>query len=210
MCAVDNLNKGAAGGAVQWMNRMFGLPETAGSHGARARLDLRTRHEHRMHAKQPDVRPAIFSRRCSRSIRSRSIPPRACGCTNARRRARARSVWRPRRGGARLRTSGLDARARPRRRAAAIFRRMPCPCRCACARRERLVRFSRLRLHQRVLRQQRRGGERERAEAGLPHDRARRRWRPSKQPSTAAPPRPGAVTWGARRSGTASRARRSM
>ena len=30
MCAVDNLNKGAAGGAVQWMNRMFGLPETAG------------------------------------------------------------------------------------------------------------------------------------------------------------------------------------
>jgi len=30
MCALDNLNKGAAGGAVQWMNRMFDLPETAG------------------------------------------------------------------------------------------------------------------------------------------------------------------------------------
>ena len=30
MSAVDNLNKGAAGGAVQWMNRMFGLPETLG------------------------------------------------------------------------------------------------------------------------------------------------------------------------------------
>ncbi len=30
MSAVDNLNKGAAGGAVQWMNRLFGLPETAG------------------------------------------------------------------------------------------------------------------------------------------------------------------------------------
>ncbi len=30
MCALDNLNKGAAGGAVQWMNRMFGLPQTAG------------------------------------------------------------------------------------------------------------------------------------------------------------------------------------
>jgi N-acetyl-gamma-glutamyl-phosphate reductase common form len=30
MCAVDNLNKGAAGGAVQWMNRMFDLPETTG------------------------------------------------------------------------------------------------------------------------------------------------------------------------------------
>ncbi|HEY3785693.1 MAG TPA: N-acetyl-gamma-glutamyl-phosphate reductase [Steroidobacteraceae bacterium] len=30
MCAIDNLNKGAAGGAVQWMNRMFGVAETAG------------------------------------------------------------------------------------------------------------------------------------------------------------------------------------
>ncbi len=30
MCVVDNLNKGAAGGAVQWMNRMFGLAETSG------------------------------------------------------------------------------------------------------------------------------------------------------------------------------------
>ena len=30
MCVLDNLNKGAAGGAVQWMNRMFGLPETTG------------------------------------------------------------------------------------------------------------------------------------------------------------------------------------
>lgn len=30
MSVVDNLNKGAAGGAVQWMNRLFGLPETSG------------------------------------------------------------------------------------------------------------------------------------------------------------------------------------
>lgn len=30
MCVLDNLTKGAAGGAVQWMNRLFGLPETAG------------------------------------------------------------------------------------------------------------------------------------------------------------------------------------
>jgi N-acetyl-gamma-glutamyl-phosphate reductase len=30
MCVVDNLNKGAAGGAIQWMNRLLGLPETAG------------------------------------------------------------------------------------------------------------------------------------------------------------------------------------
>jgi N-acetyl-gamma-glutamyl-phosphate reductase common form len=30
MCVVDNLNKGAAGGAVQWMNRIFGLPQTSG------------------------------------------------------------------------------------------------------------------------------------------------------------------------------------
>ncbi len=30
MCAIDNLTKGAAGGAVQWMNRLFALPETTG------------------------------------------------------------------------------------------------------------------------------------------------------------------------------------
>lgn len=36
MCAVDNLNKGAAGGAVQWMNRLFGLPETTGLTAAAA------------------------------------------------------------------------------------------------------------------------------------------------------------------------------
>jgi N-acetyl-gamma-glutamyl-phosphate reductase len=30
LSVVDNLNKGAAGGAVQWMNRLFDLPETAG------------------------------------------------------------------------------------------------------------------------------------------------------------------------------------
>jgi len=30
MCVLDNLTKGAAGGAVQWMNRMFSLPETTG------------------------------------------------------------------------------------------------------------------------------------------------------------------------------------
>jgi N-acetyl-gamma-glutamyl-phosphate reductase len=29
-CALDNLNKGAAGGAMQWMNRLYDLPETAG------------------------------------------------------------------------------------------------------------------------------------------------------------------------------------
>jgi N-acetyl-gamma-glutamyl-phosphate reductase len=30
LCAIDNLTKGAAGGALQWMNRMFDLPETEG------------------------------------------------------------------------------------------------------------------------------------------------------------------------------------
>lgn len=30
MCVVDNINKGAAGGAVQWMNRLFDLPEHSG------------------------------------------------------------------------------------------------------------------------------------------------------------------------------------
>ena len=30
MVAIDNLNKGAAGGAIQWMNRLLGFEETAG------------------------------------------------------------------------------------------------------------------------------------------------------------------------------------
>ena len=30
LCAIDNLVKGAAGGAIQWMNRLLDLPETAG------------------------------------------------------------------------------------------------------------------------------------------------------------------------------------
>ena len=30
MCAIDNLTKGAAGGAVQWLNRLFGLAEDTG------------------------------------------------------------------------------------------------------------------------------------------------------------------------------------
>jgi N-acetyl-gamma-glutamyl-phosphate reductase len=30
MCVIDNLEKGAAGGAMQWMNRLFELPETTG------------------------------------------------------------------------------------------------------------------------------------------------------------------------------------
>ncbi len=30
LCVIDNLVKGAAGGAVQWMNRLWGLPETDG------------------------------------------------------------------------------------------------------------------------------------------------------------------------------------
>jgi N-acetyl-gamma-glutamyl-phosphate reductase len=30
LCAIDNLNKGAAGGAVQWMNRLYQLDESAG------------------------------------------------------------------------------------------------------------------------------------------------------------------------------------
>ncbi len=30
MCAIDNLVKGAAGGAIQWMNRLWSLPESCG------------------------------------------------------------------------------------------------------------------------------------------------------------------------------------
>ncbi len=34
MCVLDNLTKGAAGGALQWLNRMFELPETLGLEAA--------------------------------------------------------------------------------------------------------------------------------------------------------------------------------
>ena len=34
MVAIDNLVKGAAGGAVQWMNRLWGLPDTRGLEAA--------------------------------------------------------------------------------------------------------------------------------------------------------------------------------
>ncbi len=34
MSVIDNLVKGAAGGAMQWMNRLWGLPETSGLTGA--------------------------------------------------------------------------------------------------------------------------------------------------------------------------------
>jgi N-acetyl-gamma-glutamyl-phosphate reductase len=30
MSVVDNLNKGAAGGAIQWMNRLLGISESTG------------------------------------------------------------------------------------------------------------------------------------------------------------------------------------
>jgi N-acetyl-gamma-glutamylphosphate reductase len=40
MSVVDNLNKGAAGGAVQWMNRLLGLRNHR-THGPRGRLDLK-------------------------------------------------------------------------------------------------------------------------------------------------------------------------
>ena len=40
MCVIDNLVKGAAGGAVQWMNRMLGSRRDDGSDGAGAGLDL--------------------------------------------------------------------------------------------------------------------------------------------------------------------------
>ena len=41
MCVLDNLNKGAAGGGVQWMNRLLGSRRDLRAHRARPRLDLR-------------------------------------------------------------------------------------------------------------------------------------------------------------------------
>ena len=41
MAVLDNLNKGAAGGGVQWMNRLLGFDETHRAHRSGARLDLK-------------------------------------------------------------------------------------------------------------------------------------------------------------------------
>ena len=42
MAVLDNLNKGAAGGGMQWMNRLLGIRRILGTHRAGARLDLST------------------------------------------------------------------------------------------------------------------------------------------------------------------------
>ena len=58
MSVVDNLNKGAAGGAIQWMNRLLGLRRDHGPHRPRARLDLkRMRMRHDMATTSDDAQP---------------------------------------------------------------------------------------------------------------------------------------------------------
>ena len=41
MCAIDNLVKGAAGGAIQWMNRLWSLPESSGLQSVFPGMDLK-------------------------------------------------------------------------------------------------------------------------------------------------------------------------
>ena len=83
---------------------------------------------------------------------------------------------------------GWTARARPQARSLPVPEQRGADATCARARRERLVRFAELALRERVLRQQRRRGERERAEDGVPHDRPRRTSWPSRAAFTAARP----------------------
>ena len=105
MCVVDNLNKGAAGGAVQWMNRLLGLAETAGLTAPARRAGPERPHD----TPQLDAeRPPTTSRPCSRSTRSRSLHADGVWLHASDGRARARPLRRARGRGAGLRPSGLD------------------------------------------------------------------------------------------------------
>ena len=85
MSVVDNLNKGAAGGAVQWMNRLLGLPETAGLTAPAAGLDLKEWHERSStQALQPPRRHADYLAPVFAQYPLEVVSrPRACGCNRA-------------------------------------------------------------------------------------------------------------------------------
>ena len=172
MCAIDNLNKGAAGGAVQWMNRLFGLPETAGLTAPAAGLDLKP-----MNAASPARRSACRER--LPGARVRAVPARG--------RVRAEGVWLHQQptaarvldlyGGHAVAALGYGhpgwTAALARQAQTLRSRATRCRWRCASARRRAWSRFARCRFDQRLLRQQRRRGQRERAEAGAAHHRPR-------------------------------------
>jgi N-acetyl-gamma-glutamyl-phosphate reductase common form len=114
MSVADNLNKGAAGGAMQWMNRLLGFPETMGltAPAAPAGPDA-------MNAALPSpslssaaiLRVRRFPGAGVRAVSAAGDARRRRVAAHGRRAPRARSVWRTRGGGARLCASGLDARA---------------------------------------------------------------------------------------------------
>ena len=81
LCAIDNLNKGAAGGAMQWMNRLFGLPQTVRAHRAGAGLDLK---ETPIPQRAGRCASPATLRPCSRSIRWRSVSAAGVWLTNSR------------------------------------------------------------------------------------------------------------------------------
>ncbi len=80
MSVLDNLNKGAAGGAIQWMNRLLGLPKPPAS---------RPRHPDGPEGKYGSDKShgggafAATWRRCLRNTRSRWRMAKACGCMRA-------------------------------------------------------------------------------------------------------------------------------
>ena len=147
------------------------------------------------------------STRCCRSTPVDGAP--ACGCRTPTAGACSTST-----AATRSRRSGyghprLADSARASRRATLLFQSNAVPLDVRDARPTRLAAFAAARARPRLLRQQRRRGERERA-ASSP---SRSRGRTQVVAVEGRLPRPhgggGAVTWGAERSGTASRARRS-
>jgi hypothetical protein len=123
--ALDNLVKGAAGGAVQWMNRLLGLPERHGASGpgcsglkAEARAGCRDGND------AADGRGGPCCRSTT-SCRSRRSAATASGSKTPRRPPSARPLGRPRRGPARPRPPAAARGALASRRRRSCSRATP-------------------------------------------------------------------------------------
>jgi hypothetical protein len=211
MSVVDNLVKGAAGGAVQWMNRMLGLPETAGAHrpapaGPGPEEPLRPGRNGAMQSPAQQAACAGHNgcRRRTTSLPavSRAVRPlevvdaKACGCTRAT--AAACSTCMAAMPSPRWATATrLDAPRSRTRRERCNFQSNAVPMDVRKRAATRLAKFAGWRLRQRVLHQLGRRSERERAEDGVQDHRPHAKSSRSRAASTAAPLPPARVTWGA-------------
>ena len=211
MCAIDNLVKGAAGGAMQWLNRVFGFEETTGltrRRQAGPETSSITSNDRFMQITNTDASLPIIWRRCSRSFRSKWSTREGVYLHTPDGR-KVLDLY----GGHAVAALGyghprwVEALAH-----AGAHAVLPEQCRAARrapARRDEAREVLRARARHDLLRQLRRGSERERAEARLQDDRRHARSSRSKAAFTAAPP-PRAQSPGARRrSGTAFPASRS-